>query len=318
MRKFKVGTRKSRLAMIQTEGVIKELQENNPGLEFEIVPFSTLGDRIQDKALTEFGGKGAFITELEDAILRGDIDLAVHSAKDLPLTFPKGLGILGVSKREDPRDVLVTRKGEVLESNGVIGTGSPRRKLQLAMKYPYTVKELRGNVNTRLKKLAEGEYDGLLLAAAGLKRLQADRLPEYDFRYFDTNEFIPAAGQGIIAVEGRLESKTIPDGDGTPSAACEDGDLYRLMERWSDKEAFAAFETEREVLRILQADCTAPLGVYASTEGEKININALYGYGGRTVRVLREGLLKDRFKLAGETGEALLNGRGCQNGSEKE
>lgn len=294
MRKLKVGSRKSRLAMIQTEAVIKDLKNLNPDLDFEIIPLSTLGDRIQDKALTEFGGKGAFILELEEAMLRGDIDLAVHSAKDLPLDFPPGLGILGVSKREDPRDVLVTRSQEVLQNTAIIGTGSLRRKVQLIQNSDYLVKGLRGNVGTRLKKLSDGEYDGIILAAAGLKRLEADRLSEYNYSYFNTDDFIPAAGQGIIAVEGR-----------------RDKELEELIGSWSDREAFIAFETEREVVRLLDADCTTPLGVYTQTAGGRIKIAAARGQEDRLLRIQREGLIIDRFTLAREVAEGLTaEGRG--------
>ncbi|MDF2868783.1 MAG: porphobilinogen deaminase [Anaerocolumna sp.] len=288
MKKLKVGTRKSKLALVQTETVIAELKSLRADLEFEIVPLSTLGDRIQSVSLTHFGGKGAFVAELEEAMLKGDIDLAVHSAKDLPLSFPKGLDIIGVSRREDPRDVLVTRAGEVLREKAVIGTGSPRRKLQLEANNPYVAKELRGNVNTRLGKLSAGEYDGLLLAAAGLKRLQADNLTKYDFKYLDPESFIPAAAQGIIAVEGRTEQ-----------ALCD------LLGSWSDKAAREAFEAEREVIKLLGADCTTPLGVYAEIEKENMTIHAIFGNGENAIRVKRAGLSKDRIILAGEVTEEL-------------
>ena len=178
--KIRIGTRKSRLALVQTDLVRQKIEEAFPEAEIEIVEMSTKGDELLDRSLTSFGGKGVFTKELEEALLREEIDLAVHSAKDMPMELGEGMAILAVPPREDPRDVLVTRPGTVLsgKSRIVIGTSSPRRVVQIQELGPklwpgaeICCEMLRGNVNTRLRKLAEGGYDGIILAAAGLKRL---------------------------------------------------------------------------------------------------------------------------------------------------
>lgn len=172
---LRIGTRKSRLAMVQTEIVREVILAHFPFLEIEIVPMSTKGDKILDRSLTSFGGKGVFTKELEEALLKGEIDMAVHSAKDMPMEFPKGLALGAVLSREDASDVLVTTDGtpaRELAPGSVIGTSSLRRQIQIRQINPQVqVKLLRGNVQTRIEKLKSGQYDGILLAAAGLKRL---------------------------------------------------------------------------------------------------------------------------------------------------
>ena len=172
---LRIGTRKSRLAMVQTEIVREVILAHFPFLEIEIVPMSTKGDKILDRSLTSFGGKGVFTKELEGALLKGEIDLAVHSAKDMPMEFPKGLTVGAVLSREDASDVMVTTDGTPIRDmipGSVIGTSSLRRQIQIRQMNPQVkVKLLRGNVQTRLEKLKSGQYDGILLAAAGLNRL---------------------------------------------------------------------------------------------------------------------------------------------------
>ncbi len=178
---IKIGTRKSKLAIAQTQQVVRELKEIDATLEIELVPMSTQGDRTLDQPLESFGGKGAFISEFEDAMIKGQIDLAVHSAKDMPMILPDKLSILGVSQREDARDVIVYRREGIhsLHSESVVGTSSLRRKLQLERNYLVQIKNLRGNINTRLAKLQNLEYDAIVLASAGLKRLD----------FFESEEF---------------------------------------------------------------------------------------------------------------------------------
>ena len=172
--RLRIGTRKSKLAMVQTYLVREVILERFPDAEIELVPITTRGDRHLDQPLTSFGGKGVFTKELEEALLRGDIDMAVHSAKDMPMEFPEGLSLGAVLPREDPRDVLVTVSGilaEDLPAGSVIGTSSLRRELQIRRLNPQLkIRLLRGNVLTRIEKLRQGDYDGILLAAAGLKR----------------------------------------------------------------------------------------------------------------------------------------------------
>lgn len=172
---LRIGTRKSRLAMVQTEIVREEILAHFPFLEIEIVPMSTKGDQILDRSLTSFGGKGVFTKELEEALLKGEIDMAVHSAKDMPMEFPKGLALGAVLSREDASDVLVTTDGTPVKEmapGSIIGTSSLRRQIQIRQMNPQVqVKLLRGNVQTRIEKLKNGQYNGILLAAAGLNRL---------------------------------------------------------------------------------------------------------------------------------------------------
>ena len=173
-RSIKIGTRKSKLALLQTEIVKHRLKSFFPNLQVEIVKMSTKGDQDQNRPLASFGGKGVFTKELEEALLAGKIDLAVHSAKDLPMEFPEGLGICAVPEREDPRDVIITRDGTGLSDlpdGAVLGTSSLRRELQARQMNPgIQIKVLRGNVHTRMQKLKNGEYDAIVMAAAGLKR----------------------------------------------------------------------------------------------------------------------------------------------------
>lgn len=247
---LRIGTRKSRLAMAQTELVVRALCLADPQLKTEVVPFVTTGDKILDKSLVEFGGKGVFVSEFEQAILDGTIDIAVHSAKDMPALLMDGLEISAVLPRDDPRDVLVTRKDRVRgNSPFVIGTSSLRRQVQIMERQECVCKLLRGNVNTRLGKLAAGEYDGILLAAAGLKRLGLLEEPELSYEFLSPLEFIPSGGQAVIAVEGRKNS--------------EFGELFYKIDHAPSRLSLAA---EREVLKILEAGCNQAVGVYSFVE----------------------------------------------------
>jgi hydroxymethylbilane synthase/uroporphyrinogen III methyltransferase/synthase len=214
-------------------------------------------------------------------MLNGRIDLAVHSAKDMPICLPEGLGILAVSKREDPRDVLVTRKDSPLKPDGMVGTSSLRRRLQLEELYEVRTENLRGNVGTRLAKLKNGEYDGIILAAAGLKRLNLLTDEEFQYEYLSEEIFTPAAGQGIIAVEGRQEEF-----------------LLNLLDTWHNIPSMYCLETEREVLRLLDAGCSEPIGVYASIENNEITVRIIYKYEDNTIRVKGTAAIEHRTSLA--------------------
>lgn len=245
---MKIGTRGSLLALAQTDLFIETVNRAYPGLVCEKVIVRTAGDHIQDRPLAEFGGKGVFVTEFEEAIRQGSIDCAVHSAKDMPTELADGLSIVCVLPREDPRDVLVVRRGTDLAAlqQAVIGTGSLRRRAQLAACDPnMAFAPLRGNVPTRLERLRAGEYDGIVLAAAGLKRLGLAAEEDLAYRYLAAETVIPAGGQAIIAVEGRA--------DGTQA----------FLSRLSDSRAAAELETERLILRKLNAGCHEAVGVYA-------------------------------------------------------
>ena len=206
---IKIGTRKSKLALIQTDIVKDKIKKAFPEIEVEIVKIDTKGDQILDKSLTSFGGKGVFTAELEAELLSGAVDIAVHSAKDMPMDFPEGLGIGAVLDRADVRDTFVTTTGkklEELEPGSIVGTSSLRRELLIKEINPYvTIKLLRGNVQTRLSKLRDGQYDGIILAAAGIERLGYEKEEGLHYQYLDPDVFLPAAGQGILAVESRVE-----------------------------------------------------------------------------------------------------------------
>ena len=278
---IKIGTRKSQLAMAQTEMVANAIRLVHKELEIQLVPMTTVGDRILDRPLDSFGGKGAFISEFEDAMLTGRIDLAVHSAKDMPISLPAGLGILAVSEREDPRDVLVTRKDSPLKQGGIVGTSSLRRRLQLEELYEVKTENLRGNVGTRLSKLKNGEYDGIILAAAGLKRLNLLTDEDFEYEYLSEETFIPAAGQGIIAVEGRQEEF-----------------LIKLLNTWHNITSMYCLETEREVLRLLNAGCSEPIGVYSGINNNEITLKIIYKYGDKAIRVMGTAAIEHRTSLA--------------------
>ena len=202
MRKVIIGSRESKLAVIQSEMVKAYIEEHAPMTQVEILTMKTTGDKILDKTLDKIGGKGLFVKELDKALLEKKSDISVHSLKDMPMEVPSELPLVAFSKREDPRDVLVLPQGETeLDLTKPIGCSSQRRILQLKSIYPNAVcKSVRGNVQTRLSKLDSGEYSALILAAAGLKRLGLENRIS---RYFEPEEMIPAAGQGILAVQGR-------------------------------------------------------------------------------------------------------------------
>lgn len=248
--------------MVQTELVRDGILQKFPDMEIEIVAMSTKGDRMLDRSLTSFGGKGVFTKELEDALLKGTIDMAVHSAKDMPMEFPKGLELGAVLGREDAGDVLVTKSGipaRLLPAGSVVGTSSLRRQIQIkAINPQVVVRMLRGNVQTRLQKLRDGEYDGILLAAAGLKRLGLEAPQELHLEYLDKESFVPAAGQGILALEVRQ------------------GELKEVMEALHSVQAAAELRAEREFLTILGGSCNAPCGAWCREENGELVMTAMF------------------------------------------
>lgn len=262
--KLRAGTRKSPLAMAQTYMVLDMIKAVFPECDTEIVTFTTKGDRQLDRPLDKIGGKGVFVTEIEQALQSGEIDFAVHSAKDLPVTLGEGLEISGVCPRGNYRDMLVTKKGVVFNDSDVftVGTGSQRRRGGFARLYPNAkFADIRGNVGTRLKKLSDGLYDGIILCAAGTERLGLS-LSEYEVKEFEPWELLPAPCQAIIAVECAKESKAA-----------------EIISQVSHKETMLRFETEREVIRLLGADCTVPVGAYSEINGEKISLTVSDGKG---------------------------------------
>lgn len=253
---LRIGTRGSALALWQARTVAALLEAR--GHRTELVTIRTAGDRLQDVVLSESGGKGLFVKEIEDALLARTIDLAVHSAKDMSVTLPDGLAVAAVLPREDSRDVLVFPQGRgPLAEAPAIGTGSVRRSAQLTARFPRArFLGVRGNVDTRLRKLDEGQYDALVLAAAGLKRLgYASRISES----LAHEECIPAPGQGIVAIETRAD-------DSATRAAVEPA---------NDAAAAASFVAERAVVAALGGGCQLPLGAIAVHEGETLVLRAI-------------------------------------------
>lgn len=287
---IRIGTRNSRLAVVQTELVAAAMRAVSPEVKIIVEARQTTGDKILNKPLQEFGGKGVFVSEFEEGILEGRLDLAVHSAKDMPMDLAEGLSILGVPEREDPRDVLVTAAGRGLPADGdiVIGTSSPRRKLQIGLLgerlWPgRTVRceNLRGNVQTRLGKLESGLYDGIILAAAGLIRLGLLGNEQYDFQFLECEDFIPAGGQGIMAVEGRA-----------------DGPAAGILEACSHGETWLCLKLERKVLKLLDAGCHEPVGIYARLRGGALEVFGISGRGGKVYRTNLKGTPEQADELA--------------------
>ena len=279
----KIGTRGSRLALVQTNLVIEEINKHYPQLKCEIVIINTMGDKILDKPLIEFGGKGVFVTEFEEALMSKEIDLAVHSAKDMPMELGAGLEISFVLRREDPRDVLITSNPVKIEELEVatIGTSSLRRQIQIEQLYGnITCTLLRGNVNTRLRKLSEGLYDGIILAAAGIKRLGLDNDSQYNYRYLDFDEMIPAGGQGIVAVETRVNSE-----------------LSQMMKNISDPVAGMELEIERKVLNLFQAGCHEPIGVFSEVKQGEVKLRIMKDVNGRIVKLSGKVDIEKRLEL---------------------
>ena len=277
---IKIGTRKSKLALAQTNMVVNEIKKYFPSINIEVVHFTTKGDKVLNKPLINIGGKGVFVTEIEDALLNKEIDLAVHSAKDLPLQLQDNLTISAVLKRGNYRDILVTVKGKEIDfsKKTVIGTGSNRRKLAFKNLYlNATFKDIRGNVDTRLNKLYNGEYDGIILAMAGLERLDLLSDSRFTFTPFDYKDFVPAPCQGIIAIESR------------------NNDLTEILSKINHKDTFYSFQTERHILNILNADCGMPLGAYSFVENNKINV--VYTSDSKEI-ITKSDLIENRFNLA--------------------
>lgn len=263
MKCVKIGTRESKLAVIQAELVEDYIRKNSVNRETELVKMKTTGDKILNKTLDKVGGKGLFVKELDAALLDGRSDISVHSLKDMPMEVSVELPLLGFSKREDPRDVLVLPKGKrELDKTLPLGCSSARRTLQLQKLFPdIEVKSIRGNVLTRLEKLDNGEYSGLILAAAGLKRLGLETRIS---RYFSAEEMIPAAGQGILAVQGRK------------------GKDYSYLDEFYDKESTCCALAERSFVRTLNGGCSSPIAAYAVVKDGTLKLTGLYALEGST------------------------------------
>ena len=288
---IKIGSRESKLAVAQSELVMDAIRRAHPEVELTLVTMKTTGDKILDRTLEQIGGKGLFVRELDQALRDGRADFTVHSLKDLPMETPEDLPLVAFSKREDPRDCLVLPQGAAeLDPKKPIGCASRRRQLQLKALYPHMdTAPVRGNVLTRLNKLDSGEFSALVLAAAGLKRLGLEgRIT----RYFAPTELLPAAGQGIMAVQTRK------------------GMDLSCLAGVGDEDAACCALAERAFVRALGGGCTSPVAAHATVEGETLTLTGLYVSEDETIirRGSRTGAKQDAEALGEALAQALSQG----------
>ena len=286
---LRLGTRKSKLALWQANFVKEKLEAL--GCKVELVPITTIGDKILDAPLAKIGGKGLFVKEIENALLAGEIDLAVHSLKDVPMIIPEGLTLSAITEREEPYDVLISRNGKKLEelpSGAVVGTSSLRRQVQIKRRRrDLKVEILRGNVDTRLRKLKEGLYDAIVLAYAGVKRMgfsgEISQILE---------DFIPAVGQGSLAIETRAEDERV----------------INFVKVLNHEESWLRAVCERAFLRELQGGCQVPIGAYAWIEGDRIKIKGFISdlEGERFLEGYEEGSLQEAEEVGKRLAQRLL------------
>jgi hydroxymethylbilane synthase len=293
-RSLVLGTRASRLAIWQAEWVQARLREVAPDVTVTLQRIKTSGDRILDVPLAKIGGKGLFVKEIEEALLQGAIDLAVHSMKDVPTTLPDGLDILCVPEREDPRDALISREGKALDElpqGARIGTSSLRRQSQLLHRRPdVKIEMLRGNLDTRLRKLREGEFDAIVVAAAGLKRMGwAEQITEY----LPPTVSLPAIGQGALGIEGRRDDEFVRQ-------------IVSALEHPPTRTAVTA---ERALLDKLEGGCQVPIAAHATIAGTRLRLEGLVASvdGRRIVQDVVEGPSADARQLGAKLGEQLLS-----------
>lgn len=299
MRRIRIGTRGSKLALVQADRVKAELLERFPGLEIERVIIKTRGDKILDIPLARIGGKGLFIKEIEEALLQDEIDLAVHSLKDLPTSLPGRLILRAVLEREDPRDALVSLHGKSLEALSAldrIATSSLRRRSQLLVRdRSLRVIDIRGNIDTRLRKMEEGYCEALILAACGLKRVGlAGRITQY----LEPEIMLPAVCQGIIGLETRREDEAVE----------------RMVSQINHPPTFLAAEAERAFLNTLEGGCQVPVACRTFVEKERVTIAGLIADPeGRTViRKTTEGKPAAAARLARELAGSILKEGGAE------
>ena len=295
MRKeIRIGTRASALALWQAEWVKAELEKKYPGMTVGLTKIKTTGDKILDVPLAQVGGKGLFVKEIEEAMLEGEIDIAVHSMKDVPTFFPDGLHLSCITKREDPRDALLTRNNVTfnnLPKGANVGTSSLRRQAQLMNVRPdFVIQQLRGNVDTRLKKLKEGQFDAIILAAAGVKRLGlADNVSEY----IDPEISLPAIGQGALGIECRVDDRELND----------------LIAFFNHADTRTCVTGERALLRRLEGGCQVPIACYGQIKGGALHLTGLVGSvdGKRIIKDSLEGAPEKAEKLGVTLAEKLLS-----------
>lgn len=288
--KLRIATRKSPLALWQANHVRDALMARNPGLDVELFTMTTQGDKILDTPLAKVGGKGLFVKELELGILEGRADLAVHSMKDVPVEFPEGLGLAAILEREDPRDVLISNTFssiDTLPEGARVGTSSLRRQCQLRARRPdLELLDLRGNVNTRLAKLDNGDYDAILLAAAGVKRMGwEDRITEL----LPPEQFLPAIGQGAIGIEIRVADERVS----------------RIVKALNDEQTATRIRAERALNERLQGGCQVPIAGYSEISHGVMVLRALVGRPDGTELV--QGVISGKPEDGEELGQVLAD-----------
>ncbi|MFC3034493.1 hydroxymethylbilane synthase [Pseudoalteromonas fenneropenaei] len=291
---LRIATRKSALALWQAEFVKAELEKHHPGLVVELVPMTTQGDIILDTPLAKIGGKGLFVKELEQAMLDGRADIAVHSMKDVPVEFPEGLELHTICEREDPRDAFVSNQFASLDElplGAVVGTSSLRRQCQIrALRPDLVIKDLRGNVNTRLAKLDAGEFDAIILAAAGLIRLA---MPERIRSYITPEQSLPANGQGAVGIECRIN----------------DARTKALLAPLEHQVTRIRVNAERAMNRRLEGGCQVPIGAYAEVQGDEVWLRGLVGAvdGSQILTAEVKGAVAQAEQLGVNLAETLLS-----------
>ncbi|WP_341780640.1 hydroxymethylbilane synthase [Ectopseudomonas mendocina] len=292
-REIRIATRKSALALWQAEYVKARLEQAHPGLKVSLVPMVSRGDKLLDAPLAKIGGKGLFVKELETALLENEADIAVHSMKDVPMDFPEGLGLYCICEREDPRDAFVSNTYDSLDAlpaGSVVGTSSLRRQAQLLARRPdLKIQFLRGNVNTRLAKLDAGEYDAIILAAAGLIRLGFEERIRSSISAEDS---LPAGGQGAVGIECRSA----------------DSDVQALLAPLHHRETALRVTAERALNKHLNGGCQVPIACYALLEGDQLWLRGLVGQpdGGVLLRAEDRAASSDAEALGVRVAEALL------------
>lgn len=292
--KIRIATRKSPLALWQANFVKQNLLLAHKDLKVELIPMVTQGDIILDSPLSKIGGKGLFVKQLEQAILNNEADIAVHSIKDIPAQFPEGLMLATICQRDEVRDAFVANKYTSLNDlpeGAIVGTSSLRRQCQLRSHFPHLIiKDLRGNVGTRLNKLDEEQYDAIILASVGLKRLS---LEHRITQYMDTDLILPAVGQGAIGIESRTDDKQILD----------------IISVLDDKKSRACIQAERAMNNALQGGCQVPIAGYCSLNNDQLMLQGLVGRvdGSKIIKQQITGCINEAESLGEELAQQLLN-----------
>jgi len=289
---IKIGTRKSLLALAQSNGIKAQIEAKYPDVTVELVKIMTKGDKILDVPLAKVGGKGLFVKELEEAMLSREVDMAVHSMKDVPAELPDELHLALITRREDPRDAFISNKYKSLAElpqGAKIGTSSLRRRAQLAKIRPdLVIDDLRGNLDTRLRKLDEGQYDAIILAAAGLNRLQLDRATSY----FSALEMLPAVGQGAVGIEMRKDAQELLAG-------------LNFLDHWQTK---VTVQAERAFLLRLEGGCQVPIAGFCTVDNDQLTLTGLVASvdGKEVIRKTKSGPADQPELLGRSLAEELL------------